>query len=288
MKYKQFEDQINLPIFMDRPEEIQYSVDSTYGIEGREPKENLLHDFFSVQRDAILDSLDTHKIPILGNSFTIFYVKHVVVMYRRRDHEKTTFELLEDGNVLMRVKTHPKIDPEIKHDTKLIWTPGTLLYTFNHQLDGKYIKEINSNDARIRNLTKLTIKQSLINVLNRKTDKKIRVNGNDVLINGKKILGGEGFDFDKYYHEHGQIQTTPDHDLFNRYLKDDRNHIVSLENRGLQLPEINGSVEDKIHGSVIGSYSGIGAIEEEIPGYTKKQFSEDFVEEVNNFVKMLK
>lgn len=288
MYYKQHDDQINLPIFMTNPEEIEYDSNSRYGIDGSDPSNNLFHDFFGVQRAAIMEYIERDEIPLFGNSFTIFYPSHPVIMYRRRDHEWAQYEELEDGNILMKVKTSYKVDPEIKHDTKLVWTPGTLLFTFNHQLDGKNLDDISSNEARIRNLAKYTIKQSVINCLNRKTGKKVWMNGNDILIENRKFSGGEAFDFNDYYHEHGTIQVVADQQLFETYLKGDKNHENSIKKRGIQLPEVNGEAGTESKGSIVGAYSGITGIQDEIPGYGRKEFAEDLLEEVNRYVEMLK
>lgn len=288
MKYKQFEDQVNLPIFMDSPEEVQYNVNSYYDCEGQDPAGGeLLNDYVKVQRDGMLEYIDTGVKPVFGNSFTAFYVSKTIVFYRRDDHGKAHFSMMDDGDVLMKLKKLPQ-EPAIKHDTKIIWTPGTLLFTFNHQLDGKRINDISSNEERIRTLAKLSMKQCLINVLNNKTDKRVWLNGNDILIDSKKICGGESFDVDDYYHEHGMIQFTAEHDIFNKYLRGDTNHEASLKKRGINLPPVRGNLANNTDGGPVGSYSGIGSIAEEIPGYTKQQFAEDFVKEVNNYVKMLK
>lgn len=290
MKYILLEDQVNLPIFMDSPDEIQYNVNSCYDCEGRDPEPGgeLLHDYTKVQRDAMVWSIEDETIPVFGDSFAAFYLSKTIVFHRRRDFGKTKFKMMDNGDVLMEVKTDPTQEVEIKHDTRIIWTPDTLLFFFNHQLDGKHLSELSSNEERIRTLTKLAMKQSLINVLRDKTDKKVWLNGNDVLIGPKKICGGEGYDYDIRYHEHGMIQFGARHDIFNKYLIGDRNHEASLKKRGIEIPAVHGETSDNIEGGVVGSYSGIGSIEEEIPGYTKQEFAEDFVKEVNKFVKMLK
>lgn len=268
---------VNLPIEMTRPDEIRYAEESN-GAEKEIPVGNLWKDFWD-QKAAFFESLETGNIPNVSNGLTVFYPKDVVVLHRRRDFYGVEYEL-KNGVPWIKVNTHKAKDPEIKHDTKLVWTPNTLMVTFNRVFNGEsLVGDISSDELRKRRFTEYAIKQSLINVVRKKSNKHVYMNGNDVLIEKKKILGAETFSYDYQYHEHAVIIFKYEPELFEKYLKDDKNHLNSIKKRGLEL-------KDETDGST-GSFIGMTGVGNEIPGYTKQEFAEDMLKEMNYFLMMI-
>lgn len=266
-------EEVNLPILMTKPEDIKYSEESN-GAENDIPVGNLWRDFWD-QKAAFFESLETGDVPKVDDSLTVFYPKDTVVLHRRRDFHGVEYEM-KGGVPWIKVNTHKAKDAEIKHDSKLIWTANTLMMVFNKT----YGDQLTSDEERKRILTKYAIKQSLINVVRRRSDKHIYMNGNDVLIEKKKVLGAEAFAYDHQFHEHAVIIFKYEPELFEKYLKDDKNHIKSLKNRGIEL--------ENSPGDKPGSFVGLTGIGDEIPGYTREEFAEDMLEEMNYFIMMLR
>lgn len=271
----------NLPIIMSSLSEIQYNVDNQSGVSGGLPEGNLYKDFWETQRGHVMQGHDQGYEPEFNESLTIFYPSGIVIIYRRNDHKWITYERDENNTIQMNLLTTTVVDKPIKHDTKLVLTPDTFMLTFNKKYDGDPKDNCSVDERRKRQLAELAVKQSVINCVRKRSSKHIYMNGNDVLIEGRKIGGSESFSYDHQHHEHTIFQWYYDHEIFHAYMNNDHNHIQSLKNRGITLKG------DEDMGGPSGAFAGITGISNEIPGYSKEEFAEDMLKEMQYFLFMM-
>jgi hypothetical protein len=266
----------NLPLIMT-PDQIDYAAD----VRGEHlPITSLIRDFFENNRAAVIMGARGHYNPVFNESLTLFYPAEDIVVHRRFDNPVKTSYVEKDGAMLISMMCHPH-EPSIKDDTRLVFSKDTLLLSFNKKYDGDSPDRCTLDETRKRTITQLAVKQSIINVVKRR-DPSIHayMNGNDVLLNGNKIAGGEAFIYDHQYHENTIFTWHCDTELFDKYLKDDKNHINSLKKREHIF---KGS---EANGSPTGAYKGIAGVGDLIPGYTKKEFAEDILNEMKYFIFM--
>ena len=273
----------NIPLIMTDPSQIQYAVNNC-GIGDAEaalPYGNLFRDFF-LQKAAVVDGVVNNFDPVFHEGFTLFYPGYDIVLWRRHDNPVKMNYLYENGTRYIRYKCHPTHEPPIKNDTKLVFSKDTLMLTFNRKYDGDSPSTCSLDETRKRTISQLAIKQSVINCIRRRNPKlHIYMNGNDVLIEGSKLGGSESFTYDYHHHEHTMFAWYYDPDLFNKYLKNDANHINSLQKRGVILKS------EEANGSPTGAYGGIIGVSNAIPGYTKQEFAEDMLKEMQYFLFMM-
>jgi len=275
---KKFE---NMPLIMAEPSQINYDVDLLTIEKDDLPKDNLMGDLM-MQRSIIWDGALSGYFPDFNESLTLFYSNSNAILHRMKqeDHGPYTTYHLIDGVPTMRTGPHPK-EPPIKHDTRIVFSKNSIFYCFNKKFDGTSLAECSSEELRKRRIAEMAIKQSIINIFRRRSKKHIYINGNDILIENKKICGGEVYAFDHVYHEHGHCNWLYEPELIERYLKDDKNHIASMKKRDEQIKN------SESNGSIIGSFAGITGIANEIPGYTKEEFATDFLKEMQLFIFMI-
>lgn len=270
---------MNLPIITTK-ETIDYAVDVKDICEKELDYNNLWVDFHA-ERARHQENWGSEEEIKFNDSFTAFYINDLILMKRQYNFSGISFEKI-DGATYMTSPSHPNKDPEIKTKSILIWDENTLCFTFSKNLINtmsRDLGQIKAEDKRRFDFAFWTIKQSLINILKKRTDKKIEVTGNDVLIDGKKILGGDVFLYKSGIREHGLINWKFDNDKYTQLLDKDENHKKSKEKR------INNVVVNMSNpGS--GAFSGLTGVSNEIPEYSREEFIQDFVEEVNKFIKM--
>lgn len=217
----------------------------------------------------------------IPDGFWVYYSDEAWVWEKSFQQKETSWY---DDNGLVRAicPIDPIRDVPIKQGTHLFVPKGAMLLRFVKHFDGKMLEEISSEEYRVRELSKIAAKQSLLNILKKKTTKKTWINANDVLIEGKKVFGTDMFIFNNMVHEDGNIlYDIEDEDLFLKEVGDDENHKVSTSARSIYQTKTN-SME-----SFTSMNMGITTIKKEIPNYSREEFTNDFIEEMNYFMFMI-
>lgn len=278
---KTFEDQINIPILTTKLDEVEWNSPVRDALKGPLPKDNLWRNMHNL-RAELYESLNTNKPPVIGNSFSLSFPAEPVIWHRNWEYSGMEYYEV-DGAIWMKAAIHPERDQEIKNDTKVVWTDGVMTWEFNRILSGTPKEELNSEEYRIKHLTELASKQSVINIFNKYNEnknKKMYLNGNDVLIDGKKVMGQEAFKYNHLYHEHCFLTWDVDPQLIQRYLATDKNHLNSMKKRGQILKNPDGETKESAH-------SGLTVMSKELPNLTKEEFVEEFIKEMNYFMLMI-
>lgn len=256
---------------MKHPSEIPYEVPCD-GTSASLPYLNLWRDLFH-QRDLLFQN-PIHP-PYLGNTLTLFYPQEVVVGLRQSAIERVSY-FRQDNILWMRLRVQPG-DPPIKENTKLIWTPNTLLLVLNQQKRDVVPEERTSEDLRRQALLTHAIKQSIINVFRRYSSKPIYLSGNDILVDRAKIFGGETIEGPSQYHEHGVLIWKYEPEIFTPLLTDDKNHQESISKRGTR---VNAGI------NADSSFTGLTGIANEIQDLSKEAFTGELLVEINTLLAM--
>jgi len=238
-----------------------YSIDDIFA------KDNIIGDILKTRGEFAADP-DNYKIKY-NKLETTFNTKPFVW---QRNPNVTGPEIeIKDGIIYFYTPLIHEEESKGKEGSKFILHTGTMCigywnnnpvieeserYLLNNQ-DDKESKEY-KRAIMIKNNLALAPPQALYNILVKKIDNVVWV-GNDVEINGKKICGGSYIQ--NYSGAHVQMGINYDYDevFFKDILSDDEFHRKTQQ--------------------------GITGIKQELPTYTKEQFSIDFTNEVGKIIK---
>lgn len=183
----------------------------------------------------------------------IFTMNKNVVCIKSFDCKKSEMIFKEKTNdcpesIWFTIPANNKLDSEYKDKVVGVISTDTIMFWYY-----KYITKDTTKEEIER--LKLLPKNAVVNVLKRKTNKRIEISRNDVLIDGKKFIGSET-SANKYgVFDTFVITFNYDEISFNTFLNATSTHKTFYKNRDI---------------------TGIG---NEIPEYTKKEFIEDFIKE---------
>lgn len=217
------------------------------------PEGNMWGENFKRRGMFYLDKGDTK---LNENFINLYYLNVPMILNRSFDIEKPGYRH-EAGISYFDFPLDRSKATDIKNNTKPTLTPSQLIIEYYYSFEGisddkkKYIEELP--------------RQALMSVVRRVSEKKIELSAktaipgqyaNDILFDGKKISGGERqsnthgvYDFFNCITNYGKYEH-----LFEKFVYGEENHIKS--NRG------------------------ITGLEDEIPGYTKEQFTKEYIEEL--------
>ena len=208
---------------------------------------NLRHKFF-YESDAKLDY----------NFFRIFSIKDKMVITKKFGVTDPQARL-ENGVFYLDIPTSEIRDPEHKKELKIVLNPNHLIFSYYVNLE-----DVEHGSEEFEKIISLP-NRITYNVVSKKTDvleKFLNYDHNDMLLNGKKFWGEER--------------------AINKF------GVFSIGNTVMNVTEYS-DFHDPIFENDEGegrlSGKGMTGIEEEIPGYTKEEFLEDYLIETHKLIK---
>jgi hypothetical protein len=195
--------------------------------------------------------------------YTTFFVDRSYTWVRKFDVKKREWVFdEEDGYPRLMMPLTDGIDEKIKDGSRIVFDQDAIVVNWysNYNLPettGKEKKAIFSGFG---------IQQSIVNVLKNHSNKNIYMSQNDVLVDGKKIYGGEDHGNKVNYFGCGTVMYDIDEQRFAYEMITDKNHHkrtrVETDEHALNITKTTGEQV----------YSSMTTIKREIPGLSKEEF----------------
>lgn len=210
------------------------------------------HKFFYAEQEGRDKKLDYSFLEV-------FSIKDLMIIEKKYGIKTPTAKIV-DGVYHLDLPTVEERDPKHKHHSKIVLNPNHLVFSYYCQID----EDMDYESEEYDKLSRLPF-YATYNVLSRKvegTDHTISFDRNDMLLNGKKVWGFESTS-----------------NLYGIYMIG--NTVLNVEEYRKFIEPIFG--DDNQHARRSGK--SMTGVEDEIEGYTKEEFIEDYKKEISKLVK---
>lgn len=196
-----------------------------------------------------------------------------------RGFDVTTLEWSQDTDGYWRI-TVPltsKSHKEIKQGSRIVFDPNTIVINWSATFPGPNT----SMKDRRRAFTQYAVQQAVMNVIRyHAPEKTVYIGENDVIVDGRKIYGGQATGNFACYFLAGSVQYDIDANRFAYEMQFDKNHQNSTRVRSAKEAEyITLSTGEQV-------FTSMTTVREELPNLSKSEFIEHLHKEFETMYRM--